>query len=136
VDATERTAAVQGLAQSASEAVPGGVVSKDSPGVASFPSIPASPPPFPSTDTNGASPPTITVHVLQGSSVSHPIAFLVHEWPSVCIGDLKARVCSATGIRPERQRLLFKGCMEGEETKLCEWKGLKDGSKISLMTRK
>jgi hypothetical protein len=45
-------------------------------------------------------------------------------------------VYEATGIRPERQKLLFKGVMEGEGKKLCEWKGLKDGSKITLMTKK
>jgi len=45
-------------------------------------------------------------------------------------------VYAATGIRPERQKVLFKGVMEGEGKKLCEWKGpLKDGSKITLMTK-
>ena len=81
-------------------------------------------------------PPSLTLHITQGSSVSHPLVFPLSEWPSLCISDMQARVYAATGIRPERQKLLFKGVMEGEGKKLCEWKGLKDGSKITLMTKK
>jgi len=81
-------------------------------------------------------PPSLTLYITQGSSVSHPLVFPLSEWPSLCTSDLQERVWTATGIRPERQKLLFKGVMEGGGKKLCEWKGLRDGSKITLMTKK
>ncbi len=55
-------------------------------------------------------------------------------WQSgaLTIGDLKARVAALTGVRPERQKLLFKGVLGDAALPLARTQ-LKDGSKVMLM---
>lgn len=51
---------------------------------------------------------------------------------ALTVGDLKARVAALTGIRPEKQKLLFKGLLGNGAVALCKTQ-LRDGSKVVVM---
>lgn len=71
-------------------------------------------------------------------TLSHPRIPIDHStteaWRSgaLTIGDLKARVAALTGVRPERQKLLFKGLLGDASVPLAATQ-LRDGSKVVLM---